>query len=235
MKLTLYVVAAVVVCAVYYGVSIYRKMEIAKQLVAKGIPLTLANEDHSVSMLVLGDSTALGVGARSPEDSTAGRLAKHVSATYVENYAVSGAQVHDLEKQIAQAKLGSYMYVLIHIGGSDIIRFHDAEAAAQTLKQAMEKLPAAEKVIVATAGNVGGTTFFPWFLRPLYTRQTLAYHEAFAKVVAERSAIYVNLYEDPNTDPFVQEPETYLSADGLHPSSEGYFLWYGGIIEKAGL
>jgi lysophospholipase L1-like esterase len=81
-------------------------------------------------------------------------------------------------------------------------------------------------LIVLSAGNVGAATYFPSFIRPFYTKLNLSYHKVFGKIVAEAGGVYVNLYEPSERDPFTQEPERYLSADGLHPSGEGYDLWF---------
>ncbi len=234
MKFTLYALAILACVALYYGISIYRKIEISKQLIEKSTLFSLVSDDRTKTMLILGDSTAVGVGAEKKEDTTAGRLAAHIGATYAENYSVSGAKVADLQSQISQAKLDHYSVILIHIGANDIIRFRSVKKSGEELRQAMQSLPEADKVLVATAGNVGGATFFPWFIRPLHTMINRTYHEAFSKIVGEEGGIYVNFYEDPKTDPFVKDPATYLAADGLHPSSDGYRLWHERILTKIG-
>lgn len=212
--------------AVYYGFSLKRKITVSSELVARAVPFERSTENTRVSLLILGDSTAVGVGADTPEDTVAGRLAGHIGATYVENRAKSGAVVADLEGQMQGAKLSRYSYILIEIGGNDIIRFHNAETQARELARTLEQLPKTENLIVHSAGNVGATTFFPWFVRPFHTKLNLKYHEAFARVVEESGGVYVNLYEAPALDPFALHPDIYLSADGLHPSSEGYRLWF---------
>ena len=180
----------------------------------------------SPSLLVLGDSTAVGVGAARPDDTVAGRLATFMGAVYVENHARSGAVVADMPGQVAKASRDRYDVVLVQIGGNDIIRFHSAESRARALEDALNALPKAERTYLMTAGNVGAATLFPWPVRFFHTRLNLRYHGAFRGIAERLGIIYVNLYEDPRTDPFVQESQRYLSADGLHPSSEGYGLWF---------
>jgi lysophospholipase L1-like esterase len=177
-------------------------------------------------MLVLGDSTAVGVGAARPEESLAGLIANKESFGHVENYAMSGAVVADIAGQITKAKRSKYDFILIQIGGNDIIRFRSAASQAALLAVSLEKLPSASQTLLLTAGNVGGTTLFPLPMRPFYERLTLQYHEAFAEVAREKGIIYVNLYVPPAQDPFVQDPDIYLAKDGLHPSSAGYQRWF---------
>jgi lysophospholipase L1-like esterase len=123
----------------------------------------------------------------------------------------------------------------VQIGANDIVRFKSIDDAADELTLALEKLPHAERVIVISAGNVGGTKFFPFFVNPIYTQLNLGYHDSFEVVVKNAGGVYVNLYEDPSTDPFVQEPEKYLARDGFHPTSAGYKLWFEKIIEKVSI
>lgn len=233
-KLLLATVAVLLVFIAYYGITFYFAVQVSKKLVGRAVPFEMLSEDHSVTMLVLGDSTAVGVGASKSEDTVAGRLASYIHATYVENRAVSGAVVADLPAQIQGAKLKNYSYILIHIGANDIIRFHGAKQSGEELARALTQVPQTGKLIVLTAGNVGGTTLFPWFLRPFYTMRTLEYHTVFAKVLAATKGIYVNLYIEPKDDPFTLEPEKYLAEDGLHLSSLGYEVWFETVKRNLG-
>lgn len=212
---------------VYWGVTFLQKYEVSKFLVSKAVAYQVATTDHTRTLLVLGDSTGVGVGAILPEDSVAGRLALSMQATYVENRAVSGAMVADIAGQIQEASLSHYDTVLIQIGTNDIVHFHSAQATADALLPSMQKaMSMAGTVILMSAGNVGAVTNFPEPIRPFHTRLNLEYHAAFAAMAAKVGATYVNLYASPEEDLFEMEPEVYLAPDGFHPSSEGYGLWF---------
>lgn len=184
-------------------------------------------EGGAEKILVLGDSTGVGVGATRPEESVAGRIAALHPEWSVENHALSGAQAADLSSQLKHAKENRYRLALVQIGGNDIIRFGDPDATAEILEPVLKDIAAhADQVVFLSAGNVGGATFFPRWLRPLYHRRTLAFHKAFTAIAERTGVTYVNLYTTPAEDPFVREPHIYLSEDGLHPSSEGYRLWF---------
>ncbi len=235
MKIVLVILLLIAIVVLYYGTSMYVKYQASKTLIAQAKAFQLPGGDTTTTLLVLGDSTAVGVGATKPEDTLAALIAQKTNATYVENRGVSGARVEDLEAQIASTTLPRYSRVLVQIGANDIVRFKNADDAARTLDQALEKLPQTDSLIVLSAGNVGGTRFFPWFVNYFYTKLNLTYHDRFAKVVGEHGGTYINLYEDPKTDPYVQQPEIYLAKDGFHPTSAGYALWFKKIVEKAGL
>ncbi len=216
----------------FWSGNLYLKARASRELMQVETAYKKETEDYAKTILVLGDSTGAGVGAATPEESVAGRLSMYVGATHVENYAVSGAETHNLPEQIAKAKLPRYDLILIQIGGNDILWLRRPKKSAEELKMALQKLPEADQVIVLTAGNVGGATIFPPPIRPFHTWRNQAFHREFAKASSVTGATYVNLYEPPHLDPFLDNPELYLAEDGLHPSSEGYKLWFG-KVQKA--
>lgn len=214
----------------FWSGNVYFKARASRALMQTETVYIKESGNYAATLLVLGDSTGVGVGAGTPEASVAGRLAAHLGATHVENYAESGAETAGLPAQIAKATLPRYDTILIQIGGNDILWFHDAKKTAGELKDALAALPDAEKVIVLSAGNVGGATIFPPPLRPFHTWRNQAFHTEFAKAASVSGAVYVNLYEPPGMDPFLENPERYLAEDGLHPSAEGYALWFKKIL-----
>lgn len=226
------VVFAIILIGVlgYFGVTLYNKIQISKALVLAAKPYEKITDDRTTTLLVLGDSTGVGVGAAVPEESVAGRLALYMQATYVENLSVSGAQVHELPLQIKSAALDHYSTILIQIGGNDIIRFHDAHETAKLLGSILDTLPRADQVIVMVPGNLGAATLIPWFVRPIYTNLNLKYHTEFEQVVTAHEGVYINLYRPPSEDPFVAHPEIYLAQDEFHPSSAGYEIWCNTLI-----
>lgn len=235
MKLLLwFALAASVSILVYSGISFWRGVLVSKKIVSSSVAFSQDSNDFSRTLLVLGDSTAVGVGASAPEESVAGLLAQARAVTYTENRAASGARAGDLLSQFSKSSLERYDIILVQIGANDIIRFYSAERAATELEAALVQLrEKSNEVIVMSAGNVGAAPLFPFFLRPFYTELTLAYHDAFAKVASTREATYVNLYVEPNQDPFLKEPEVFLAADGLHPTSAGYKLWFNKLPQNS--
>lgn len=227
------IVAVLVVlgCFAYAGVMLYFRAHAARMMMVDEHPYKNESINYAKTLLVLGDSTGVGVGADKPEDSVAGRLATYIGATHTENYAISGATVADLKPQIEKTTLKSYDFILIQIGANDIIFFRDAKRTAQQLDILMMELPESKQTILISAGNVGGATIFPWVVRPFHTWTNLVFHKWFERVAKRRGVTYVNLYEPRHLDPFLREPERYFSQDGLHPSSEGYGLWFEKVKE----
>lgn len=230
MKTLFFVVLLLMLAAApvtYWGCVFLQKYQISRALIRQATPYSQLGNNYATTLLVLGDSTGVGVGAVRSEDSVAGRLASAVHATYVENRAVSGAVVADIAQQLSSAALTKYDIILIQVGGNDIVRFHNPKATAEKLSSSIRTAVAhSGKTILMSAGNVGATTNFPEPMRPWYTKLTLRFHEAFGVMAAKEGATYVNLYESPESDPFRADPDRYLAIDGFHPSSEGYGLWF---------
>ena len=227
MRMILFILGGLVLLLLaYWSVRFYLTVQVAKRLIEDAVPYERTAADPSRTMLVLGDSTAVGIGADTPEESVAGRIAEEIAFDSVENHAVSGAVVGDLKAQVASASRASYDLILIQVGGNDIIRFTSADTAGETLRDALQSLPAADRVIMISAGNVGGATLFPWPVRPFHTKLNREYHDIFAQVAAEEGITYVNFKDAASTKEIQDNPDIYLAADGLHPSSEGYRLWF---------
>ena len=199
---------------------------ISRGLIAKTIPFRLVSANPNLAVLILGDSTAVGVGANQSSESLPALFAQHVGATMVENYASSGATVGELSSQIAHAARSHYQYIVVQIGANDVTGFHAAGKTAQVLEQKLATLPAHDRLVVLMAGNIGAAPAIPWFLKAYMRRQSVRFHAAFKEVVAAQGGTYVDLYDPPDTDPFIRDPLEYFAPDGFHPSSLGYKLWF---------
>jgi lysophospholipase L1-like esterase len=216
--------ALVLIIVAYAGYEYVRMsalIKISAGLVAEAKPYESATGTRSI--LVLGDSTAVGVGSPSDE-AVAGRLGEYLNAT-VENYAKSGAVTADLAGQLSQAKQTHYDVILIQIGANDVIRFRSL-AAAQSELDADLKVASklSDHVVVLTAGKIGEAPFFPRLLGFIWTWRVDALRTRFIATTAQNGALYVDLYSIP--DPFTSDPARYYAPDGLHLTGDGYGFWF---------
>lgn len=209
----------------FEAVRIVPLMLASTRLVADAFPFSRAQGANAA--LVVGDSTGVGVGATLREDSVAGRIAAVRPDLSIENRAVSGARIHNITTQLSAASKARYALVVIQVGANDIIRFAAATHSAKRIEPVLFAAAArADRVIFLSAGNVGGAYLFPFLLRLLYHYLTRSHHSEFERAAARAGVTYVNLYTPPHNDPFTQKPSLFLAEDGLHPSSEGYRLWF---------
>ena len=216
----------------YEYFKILKTYKLSQEIVKNTIAFQNITNDTSLSILVIGDSTAVGVGSGDPKKTVPAMFADYTGATYVENLSVSGAKIKDLNAQVAKIKLKEYDYILVQIGGNNIIARQNAGEAAEELNKIYKILPKNKQTLHICCGNVGDSAILPWFVRSYYTNKTLSYHQAFEKINKENGVSYVNLFDTKDKDPFLQSPKEYLAADGFHPSALGYEYWFLKIKEK---
>ena len=220
------VLSALLVYIMYQGVRVMRLVRIGSLLSAG--TRAYENEHGEISILVLGDSTVVGVGAEDPKDSLPGRLSSLLNAS-VENCAKSGAIVPDLLSQLARAKRAHYDMVLVQIGGNDVIRLHSLTRTQKTLENSLPAISArSPKVVLLLAGRIGKAPLFPRFLiGPLMTSRAAALRARFIESAQRHKILYVDLLLPSkvlNTD-----PKRYYAKDMLHLSSGGYGVWFAAV------
>jgi hypothetical protein len=93
----------------------------------------------------------------------------------------------------------------------------------------VESLPKHQRLIVLSCGNLGGAEIFPRLIGSLYEHISRTYHTKLREITTKHGGIYVDLFDERDSDPFVREPEVYLAPDYFHPSSRGYEYWFGKV------
>jgi lysophospholipase L1-like esterase len=195
-------------------------------LVAQAVPYQSGGGTNS--MLVIGDSTAVGVGATSPADSVPALLGSYIHAS-VENHAVSGAKTSDMEAQLHEAQRSSYDLILIQVGANDVVGLGSIDAANGELETLLSDAQAySRNIVLVTAGRVGDAPIFPILIKPYLNSRAVELRTAFAATAASAGALYVDLSGD-TSDAFDADPSKYYAADMFHPSSAGYGLWFAAV------
>lgn len=223
MKVTLLLAVGVLLAyLVYEIVPIANAVRVSADLVVRTRGFERAGGIRS--MLVLGDSTAVGVGASEPQYSVAGRLSALLDAS-AENHAVSGAITPDLAAQIKEAERNHYDLILVQIGANDVIKLRSLAKADAALQSALTELvQKSDRIVILTAGKIGNAPLFPWFVAPIVTHRAALLRDRFIATIAATDAAYVDLYAI--RDPFNTDPARYYALDGLHLADDGYAFWY---------
>ena len=197
-----------------------------------------------LNILVIGDSTAVGVGANTPAESPAGRLAQDFPHASIENLGVNGARTKDLIPQFESLKTQHFDIVMIHIGGNDIVRFTPLENLSEDIVTVLNNAKLiSPHVFLVTSGDVGTSQLLPFGTRWLFSWRTRQVRTVFMNAVSETNITYVDIYggHQQDGDPYKASPNMYYSKDVFHPSSLGYENWYGymrkslvasGVLEK---
>jgi lysophospholipase L1-like esterase len=213
------------------------RIRFSRGIVARTVPVQSSPAQSRHTIVIAGDSTAFGVGAL-PDESTGGRLAAAFPRARVINVARSGANVGCVLGQLAHvverlARIGCRKvdFVLIHACANDVIEFRSPDVVEEDLRAVIALARELSDNVVVMPGQ--NFSVAPFFLRPLdsiITWHARRIHGVVQRVTAELGATFVDLFRDPSEDPFVKEPQRYYCADGLHPSGEGYGLWFSALM-----
>lgn len=184
-------------------------------------------EGEPVSLVVLGDSSAAGLGVHEAIETPAGQLAAGLSEVAgrpvrVRSVAVVGAQSRHLDSQVTRALASQPDVAVIMIGANDVTHVVRPSVSAQHLDDAVRRLRAAgAEVVVGTCPDLGTVEPIAQPLRlvarhwsrVLATAQTIAVVEAGGRTVS---------LGDVLGPEFAAAPHLLFGPDRFHPSAEGY-------------
>lgn len=191
-------------------------------------------------LLVLGDSTAAGVGAPTVEGSLPALVAERVARALdrpvtATGHGVSGARTADvLAEQVPLLAGAPADVVVIAIGSNDVTHLTPPwtlrRRTADLLSAAREAAPGTP-IVLAGIPLFGGADRLPqplrWvvgaYARPLRAAQAEA-------AIAADGVRYVNIARDAS--PRFRGVPDAMSADGYHPSPVGYGFWADAIAEQ---
>ena len=202
------------------------RIRFSRQIVARTVPAQSCPEGCRKTVVIAGDSTAFGVGAL-PGETTAGRLAAAFPHARVVNVARSGARVGHVVEQLDRIEFERADMVLIHACGNDVLEFRPIQKVERDLRAAIARArEMSDHVILMPGHNFSVAPFFLRPISPIIMWHALRVHAVVKRVTQELDVTFVDLFRDPTEDPFVQEPKRYYCPDGLHPSGEGYAIWF---------
>ena len=182
-----------------------------------------------IAFVVLGDSTACGLGVSDPDETPAALVASGVSAVAerpvrLTNVAVSGAVSRDLNEQCDRAlsAVPAPAIALILIGANDVTHRVKPAASVRHLDRTVRRLRAAgAEVVVGTCPDLGTIEPIAQPLRWLARRWSRQMAAAQTIAVVEAGARSVAL-ADLLGRAFAGNPKEMFSLDRFHPSARGY-------------
>ncbi|MEH1167584.1 SGNH/GDSL hydrolase family protein [Micromonospora sp. CPCC 205539] len=182
-------------------------------------------------LVLIGDSSALGVGVDRLDDTIGGQLANLLAdgpsgrLVHLSSVGVSGSRSTDLATQVARALLGERPDVaLILIGANDATGLRRPGDAAAYLGAAVHRLREARvEVVVGTCPDLGAVRAIASPLRQLvgWAGRRMAYAQTVA--VLDAGGTVVDLATE--TGPVFRADAGTLCHDGFHPSADGYRVW----------
>lgn len=188
-----------------------------------------------VTLVVLGDSTAAGIGAESPSQTypaiLAARFARAIGrAVELKVLGVSGARVADVADTQAPKAVGlGPDVVVVAIGANDVTHLTPLGSVRAGMARTLDVLAGSDAtVIVAGAPDMRAIAWHQP-LRWLAYLRGVQVAGAIEEVARARGVAVVELAE--RTGPhFARDPARHFSSDGFHPSGTGYERWADAIF-----
>jgi|GEM_PF-2969235 lysophospholipase L1-like esterase len=180
------------------------------------------------SILLIGDSTAVGTGSSDDAKTLSSFLAKDYPNTNIVNKAENGALTERVLTQLNNEIGNEYNLIIISTGGNDVWALTREKKLRKIFTSLLRRARAKSngRVIVLFFGNEGSAPFFPIFLQRFLLRRTLMIRDLFEEVTKEEQVTFLELFTNPKENPFVLDPEHNFAPDGLHPNGNGYWNWY---------
>lgn len=221
--------------ALGYGV-IKAEAAIARKIVGRpfdGAPDDNGTYGHGVGdpieLVMLGDSSAAGMGADSRYQTVGAIIAGGVSAftgrtVRLTNEAVIGAESSGLDVQLANAldKVPRPDAAVIMIGANDVTHRIERSTAVRHLEQVVQRLRILPcEVVVGTCPDLGTIEPVPQPLRLIMRRWSRDLAAAQTVAVVEAGGRTVSLGDLLGPE-FSASPHVMFSQDRFHPSPAGY-------------
>jgi lysophospholipase L1-like esterase len=186
-------------------------------------------ESPPIRLVLLGDSSALGVGVERVVDTVGGTIATQLAEqdrrVELSSMAVVGSRSSDLGTQVARALLGPRPDVaVILVGANDATGLRRPTDAAAALAAAVRRLRSVDvSVVVGTCPDLGAARAIAPPLRQVVG--LLGRRVASAQAEAVRAAGGVPVDLATITGPVFRADAATLCDDGYHPSADGYRVW----------
>lgn len=189
-------------------------------------------DKNFVNLLVIGESTVAGLGAQTHETALAGQFAKFLSRkinksvrwTVIGKNGVTAQRT--IDELVPQIPDKSFDYILIGLGGNDVLKLSSPHKWRRTMTQLIDLLrkenPAA-KIFITNVAAVHLSPALPQPIRGIL-RQLSKMHNANI-LEFSRNWNDVFYYPTPTTVP------ADFFSDGIHPSESGYAVWAEDILE----
>ena len=181
---------------------------------------------EATRLVLLGDSTAAGVGATSTAGTVGAQLAARLPEPVAyDSVAVSGARAGDLAEQVDEVLREPPDLAVVLIGANDATHLTRLGHVRRDLRAAVDRLvDAGVPVVVGTCPELGTARSFDQPLRAIVGWRGHRVADAEAAALRGSGAGVVDLAR--LTGPaFGRDPDRYLSEDLFHPSDAGYGLW----------
>jgi lysophospholipase L1-like esterase len=184
-------------------------------------------DDAEISVLVLGDSTAAGVGAETQDDALPGNLARMLSKSWerpVSWRAIgeNGATTGDIVlRYLDEASHQQYDMIFVSIGANDALKLRSRGAFRRDFRTIIRRLRSVSPkalILVSSLPGFGQFTALPNPLRWALHLHAQNLEQAARRVVRSEPGVIMS----PPAPPYTAD---FFASDRFHPSASGYRDW----------
>lgn len=189
-------------------------------------------------VLILGDSTGVGVGAAQPEESIAGLLAADYPYADIVNVAASGARVAGAIVQVDECLAAGLRFdlALLHVGGNDVVADTPLPRLADDCDALLRRLArAASRTVWLAPPDLGLAPLFPRPYAWVMASRSRAAAQVFAAAASRHGVGLVDFSAPSHGAHFSKQRRDHFASDGFHPSSAGYRYGYATVRRLLGL
>jgi lysophospholipase L1-like esterase len=180
-----------------------------------------------LTFVMIGDSSAAGLGVHRPEETPGALLAGGLAEAahrpvQLVNVARSGAQTSDLERQLELALAHRPEVAVVMIGANDVTHRVRPAVSVRLLAEAVRRLrEAGIEVVVGTCPDLGTVEPIAQPLRTIARAWSRNLAAAQTIAVVEEGARTVSLGDLLGPE-FAAQPRHFFGPDRFHPSAAGY-------------
>lgn len=177
-------------------------------------------------LVVIGDSTSVGIGATAIEKTYPVILAMHLGTRFhvsLEVVGRSGARMSDAAGFAVEAAQLAPQVAVIGIGANDVTHATPLKRFGEHLSSAIRVLTESDVRVLVALGPRFDTPAIPQPLRALIRARARAINRTIKRVAAKEGVEVLDL---PGAlgDSFARDRDLY-SRDRFHPGDRGYALW----------
>jgi lysophospholipase L1-like esterase len=190
-----------------------------------------------VRLLVLGDSTAAGVGARTQDDALPGNIARELHAHWGRGstwnaIGENGATARDIvDRYLASATVAEYDLIFLSIGANDALHIRSRRAFRRDVRTILRRLRARNPHALILVSSL--PAFFRFEALPNPLRWVLYLHSSSLEAAARRVvAGEPGVIMSPPPPPYTAG---FFASDRFHPSASGYHDWAEFALADSGL
>ena len=218
--------------------SFWRGIGRARRFAKAGRRFERRLSSRRATVLILGDSTGVGVGATRPEESVAGLLAADYPDADIVNVAVSGTRVAGAIGQVRSCLEAGLRFdlALLHVGGNDVVADTPPHRLADDCDALLRELARlATRTAWLGPPDLGLAPLFPRPYAWVMASRSRAAAKVFSAAAARHGVVFVDFSAPAHVAYFRKRRRRHFAVDGFHPNSASYRYGYAAARQMLGL